>query len=326
MRKHIWKLALAAVIMIGAGWTLLILASSELRQGPTPILFVPKTMDKRIEFWQVLMQGMNSAAKEYDAEIQVVGPDSESDIDGQIHILENVLTEKPKVMILAANDYEKVVPAAQKIKATGTQLITVDSGLDSNAATSFIATDNYEAGIKAGRTIQQLVSGKATIAVMNTVNGSATAMERERGLRDSLKDAKDIHLIDTHYNGGLGDLSYAYTQELLRQRNDIDGFVCLNESSTVGVSRAMKDLMMKNMKVVGFDSSMYEISFLEEGILQATVVQKPFNMGFLAVEAAVKAYKGEKISSRIDTGSEVITKNNMYTKENQKLLFPFVEK
>ena len=67
------------------------------------------------------------------------------------------------------------------------------------------------------------------------------------------------------------------------------------------------------MKVIGFDNSLEQIKFLEKGVFQAIVVQKSFNMGYLAVETALKVLKGENVPPVIDSGSELITKENMYT-------------
>lgn len=75
--------------------------------------------------------------------------------------------------------------------------------------------------------------------------------------------------------------------------------------------------------MAGFDSSIEEIRLLEEGVFDAIVIQKPFNMGYLGIETAVKAARGKEVAPYVDSGSELITKENMYTEENQKLLFPF---
>ncbi|MFX3640765.1 MAG: substrate-binding domain-containing protein [Candidatus Pristimantibacillus sp.] len=326
MRRFVMGILIVLVIGSAGSFTVYKLISNGLKPTPISILFVPKTLDTRIEFWHEMRQGIDAALKEFGAEIQVVGTESESDIAGQIQILEKKLLDKPKVVILASTDYEQLVPIAQKYKDAGIPLITVDAGVEGDIATSFIATDNYAAGVKAGQTILQLVPKESTIAVMNTVKGSATAMERERGFRDSIASSKGIQLIETNYNGGLGQISYEYARKLLLENSNINGFICLNESSTVGTAQAIKDMASLSVKLVGFDSSMEEIALLEDRVLQATVVQNPYNMGYLAVEAAVKAYKGKNVKKFIDTGSEVITKENMYTKENQKLLFPFVEK
>ena len=55
------------------------------------------------------------------------------------------------------------------------------------------------------------------------------------------------------------------------------------------------------------------------------VIQKPFNMGYLAVRAARDAAENRSLPPFIDTGSVLITAENLYEPENQKLLFPFVE-
>ena len=69
-----------------------------------------------------------------------------------------------------------------------------------------------------------------------------------------------------------------------------------------------------------------EIQLLEEGIFDAIVIQKPFNMGYLGIETAVRAARGRDVETYVDSGSELITKENMYSEENQKLLFPFFGK
>jgi len=95
--------------------------------------------------------------------------------------------------------------------------------------------------------------------------------------------------------------------------------------STEGVASTIQYLKLKDkVKVIGFDCTPQEVDFIEDGIIQATVVQKPFNMGYLGIKYAINAIDGKSVPTRIDTGSEVIDKTNMYTPENQKLLFPFV--
>lgn len=79
----------------------------------------------------------------------------------------------------------------------------------------------------------------------------------------------------------------------------------------------------KQIDVFGFDSSIEQIRFLEASECQGLMIQKPFNMGYLGIEKAVKLLEGEKLPDYIDSGFQLITQDNMYTKENQKLLFPF---
>ena len=75
--------------------------------------------------------------------------------------------------------------------------------------------------------------------------------------------------------------------------------------------------------MVGFDSSIEEIQYLESGIFEAIVVQKPFNMGYLGVEQAINVLTNREVEHDVDSGSEMITQENLYEEENQRLLYPF---
>lgn len=291
------------------------------------IVFVPKTIDKRIEFWQVVEQGVNAAAAEMGSEVKVVGTDTEKDVDGQIRLLREVMAQKPKAIVLAALDYERTVPIANEIVKAGIPLITLDSGLKGGISKSLIATDNVEAGKKAGEALIEALPGKGQVAIINFIKGSSASIERENGLRNAIQKDKGFQIMDTYYSEGSPDKAYDITKQLLADYPNLKGIVGLNEPSALGAAKALRDWKKPGeVKLIGFDSSMEEIGFLEEEIMQAMIVQKPFNMGYMALKTAILLSKGQKVEGRIDTGSEVIWKTNMYTKPNQKLLFPILDK
>ena len=94
---------------------------------------------------------------------------------------------------------------------------------------------------------------------------------------------------------------------------------------TEGICLAIEELgLSKKIKVVGFDSSNVIIEALEKGIIEAILVQKPFNMGYLGVKVAVDLFDGKKVEQDIDTGYKLITADTLYDTENQKLLYPII--
>jgi ribose transport system substrate-binding protein len=104
------------------------------------------------------------------------------------------------------------------------------------------------------------------------------------------------------------------------------GIVALNEIVTIGVARAIEDAdAADRISVVGFDGAPEELAYLERGILKATVVQRPYNMGYMSVKTAVEYLKGSDVEPFIDTGSVLITAENMFKREYQELLFPVNE-
>ncbi|XID92938.1 substrate-binding domain-containing protein [Paenibacillaceae bacterium WGS1546] len=315
-------LAVLAVTLAGS-YGLAALRGDE-ADKPLNITVVIKSVSKEMEFWQVLTEGVHAAAKEFGVNARVVGPQRETDIDVQIDMLREVVQEKPDVILLAAADYNRLAPLAEEIDKAGIPLITIDSGVNSEVPRGFIATDNVEAGKKAARKLAELLEGPSQIAVISYVKETATQIERERGVREVLEADGRFEIVGTYYSNGDENIAYETTKELLRKYPDLKGVVGLNEPSSVGAGRAIKDMGRGGeVLLVGFDSSVDEVRLLEEGVIQATVVQRPFNMGYLGIKTAVDLTAGRKVPASTDTGSIVITKANMYEEENQQLVFPF---
>ena len=175
-----------------------------------------------------------------------------------------------------------------------------------------------------GSYMKSLISNDTKIAVVSHVKQSSTAIEREQGLRSGLGEYED-RILDVVFCESKYDKAYNLTKQLIKDNPDTDMIAALNEYSSVGAAKAVKELKLeKEILVIGFDNSIEEVKLLEEGVLNGIVIQKPFNMGYFGVEQAVKIIKGEKYTEYLDCGSELITKEYMYTEENEKMLFPFI--
>lgn len=293
--------------------------------GPKRIIVGVKALDE-IEFWRVLIEGVNTASREFGVDVSVVGPTQEIEVDLQIQLLEEAIKQKPDAIVMAAGDYNRLVPVAESIRKADIPLIMIDSAVNGDYAQSLIATDNVNAGQKAGKELSSLLSANAEVAIISFVRGASTQIEREQGVRSILEQRSGTEIVGTYYSEGKEERAYDITKKLLLERPDLNGIVGLNEPSTVGAGRAIRELgLAGKVKLVGFDSSVKEVKLLEEGVLQSTIVQKPFNIGYLGVKTAISIIEGDKVLRNVYTDSVVINKDNMYTEENQKLLFPFVE-
>ncbi|MCJ8010992.1 substrate-binding domain-containing protein [Paenibacillus sp. KQZ6P-2] len=326
MRK-LAKWTLVSLLLVSltiAGWSGYWAMSQSLHSKKPLIIYIPKTVDPTIEFWVVLQQGVMTAAKEFGADIKIMGTQTELDVDGQIRMLEEAVASKPDAIMLAASDYIKLVPAAKKVVESGIPLIMVDSDVQGDLSRSFIATDNYEAGRTSAGLLKEHVEPDEKIAIVSYIQGTGTSLDREKGVRDELEASGYHNILTTIFSEGQVQKSYELTRDLLLKQPDVRGIVALNEPSTVGAGKAILNLgLQTKVSLIGFDNSNSEIRLIDRDVIQATVIQRPFNMGYLAVKTAVSVTKGQKVDKMLDTGSKVITKYNMYTNENQKLLFPF---
>ncbi|MCF6335988.1 MAG: substrate-binding domain-containing protein [Spirochaetales bacterium] len=225
------------------------------------------------------------------------------------------------MIILAANDFKRLVASVERADSMGIPVITIDSGIESDIPVSFIATDNIDAGNKAGREMKRLIAlnENKIIAIVSHIKETSSAINREAGVREALS-SEDI--IGTWFCDVETEKAYAITLELLKNR-EIGGIVALNEVATLGVAKAIDEQQASDrVFVVGFDNAVRELAYLEEGVIKATVVQRPYNMGYLSIKTAVEYLKGEKVETFLDTDSILITKDNMFKREYQELLFP----
>ncbi|MDR1135561.1 MAG: substrate-binding domain-containing protein [Clostridiales Family XIII bacterium] len=277
------------------------------------------------DFWRIVEQGLKMGGDEFNVKYEVNGPSTENDIDTQISMVRAAIKKKPDVLILAAGDFERLAPVCEEAVAAGIRLISLDSDVNSDKKLCFVGTDNYELGQKLGFLVDGILKPGDTFGVIGHVESSFTAMERERGLMDAVENVEE-RMAAIRFCGSSVDRSRKQTIEIIQQHPEITCMVGLNESSALGICRALDDLgMTGDIRVVACDSSETQIKYMESGVIQSAVIQNPFNMGYLSMVAAVRIMNGEKVEPYINTGSVVIDRDAMRRPENQKLLFPFID-
>ena len=310
---------IAGVLVIIFSLMILLLIPPGFSQPPFRVIVISKTNDMEIAFWWSVYDGIQTAEREFDVSCEYWAPDTESEIEVQVSLITRAINEKPDAIVLAAIDYEQMLPQAQAITEAGIPLITMDSNVTGGLEKSFVATDNVQAGYKAGEIMESLLPEGEPIAVLSPLLGTHSSRHRDEGARHALSEQRTVK--PTFDSDGLADNAQRYVEDLLASGFS-GGILCLNEYTTVGAARAILDAQAQDdVLLVGFDSSMELIGYLESGLLAATIIQRPFNMGYLSIVTALDVIGGNQPESFVDTGSIRITKDNMYSEENEKLLF-----
>lgn len=323
MRNRKRYFLIGAVVIVAA--VLIAVEYRAIQAKPLKIIYVSKSADES-DFWSMLIEGASMAADEKDAELEVVAPEKENDIARQNELIAEAIQKKPDAIVLAPADYVKTLSAARKIKSHGIKLVLIDSVLEKDIADAVITTDNVAAGEIMGLYASKLCEEQDGIGIVSHVKGASTAIDRESGFRKGLKD-KSGNVVETVFSDSSYSHGYEVTKEMLLAHPEITLVAGLNEYSTVGAGRAIKDMGLSGkVKIVGFDNSIEEIQMLESGLVNSIVIQKPFDMGYLGVKTAIALANHETPKATVDSGSKLIVRENIYTKENQKLLFPFHEK
>ena len=263
------------------------------------------------------------AAKEYNADIEIKAPTEENDIERQNELLKEAISEEPDAILFSPSSFTESNDLLKEAKEKGICISFIDSYTEEKVQNLTVATDNLEAGEKLGKFAATLLDPDDQIAIVAHVKGVSTAVEREEGFRKGLGDlAKNI--VEVVYCDSQYEKSRKLTQELMEKYPNLKMVAGMNEYSSVGAARAVKAAGAKDrIQVVGVDSSQEAVQLMENGVFKGLVVQKAFKMGYIGVKETILMLRGKSYEKDVNSGCELVTPDNMYDSEIEKLLFPF---
>ena len=263
------------------------------------------------------------AAKEFNTEIEIMAPDEENDVEGQNRILMEAMEKQPDAILISPSSFTESDSLLQKARDQGIRITYIDSYTEQDIQDITVATDNVEAGRQLGKFAASILEPDDQIAVVAHVKGVSTAVEREQGFCDGLGAMAD-NIVDVVYCDSSYEKSFELTVELMKKYPDLKMVAGMNEYSSVGAARAVKTAdAEEQIAVVGVDSSQEAVQLMEKGVFKGIVVQKAFKMGYLGVEETSRLLRGQNYETEIDSGCQLVTPENMYSGEIEKLLFPF---
>lgn len=324
MKNHKKEIIIAVILMAA----LLVIFTGLLTPEATQtrkcsMIYIPKIRDTTNDFWTSVISGCKMAAEEYNSELEIMAPDKEENITEQNQLLEKAIEQKPDAILFSPSSMDASDDLLKKAKEQGIHITYIDSYTDEELQDLTVATDNVEAGRMLGEYARTLINEDSKIAIVSHVKGVSTAVEREQGFREGLGDyAKNI--VEVVYCNSLFEKSYELTQELMEKYPDLEMIAGMNEYSAVGVGRAVSDAGAKDkIAVVGVDCSQEAINLMEMGVYKGIIVQKAFRMGYIGVEETIHLLNGDAVEKNIDSGCELVTPENMYNSDIERLIFPF---
>ncbi|MFN7125141.1 ABC transporter substrate-binding protein [Rhizobium sp. TH135] len=281
-------------------------------------------------YWQIVLAGARQAGKDLGVNVPELGAQSESDINGQISILENAVAGAPAAVVISPTEFKALgKPIDEAAKAV--PIIGIDSGADSKAFTSFLTTDNVQGGRIAADGLAAAIkaaTGKeeGEVAIITSLPGVGSLDQRREGFLDQMKTKyPGIKVTVDRFADGQATTGLNMMTDLITANPNIVGVFASNLIMAQGVGQAIAENKLGDkIKVIGFDSDEKTVGFLKEGVLAGLVVQDPYRMGYDGVKTALAVSKGEKVETFVDTGANLVTQANMADPKIDALLNPKV--
>jgi ribose transport system substrate-binding protein len=284
-------------------------------------------------YWNVVRKGAEDAAAELGVKVTVFMPQKE-DIPQQIETVETWISMGFKGMAVAPSDPEALVSPINSCLEKGIPAITIDTDSPNSKRLCYIGTDNYTAGMAAGKKMAEILNGKGKVAI---ATGSLTAMnslERMRGFEDVIKEYPEIEIIEPILcDNEETSKAVELAETALLNNPDLNAFFGVYAFNGPSAAKAIKAADKKGkVHIVSFDVTDEHLYLIDEGLIDATIAQKQYLMGYEGLkiinsmikngvqETLDSLPKNEEGDYIIDTGVDVVSKGNLeeYLKQMDK--------
>jgi len=260
------------------------------------------------QHWALVKAGAEAKAKELGVKVDVIGPNSESDVQAQVDMIDNLIGQQVDALGIAPSSQDAVLGPMKTADDAGIPILTIDTDTTFEKRLSYIGTGNVTAARAGGDAAAEVVGSDAKAVILRGRLGDTTHDEREQGFTEAM-NAAGIEILEIKAADSDAEKGMNITQDLLQVYDRIDLILCTTDNITLGVQRALS-AADSDALIMSFDGTSSVCDLIIQGKVLGSVAQNPYAMGQLAVENAVKAARGETIEPRIDSGAEVIMQNN----------------
>lgn len=276
------------------------------------------------QYWSVVEEGANVAAKELGVNLVITGLANESEVEKQVQLLQDAVSAQADAIVIGPVDSTAMVNPIADAYKSGIPIVCVDTMINSDNYSAALLTDNIKAGKTAAeemilRMKEQGISETETaqIAIQIGSSGSQTIIDRLKGFNEywdeNAPKAWEVLNDDIKVNDGDIIKAVGFTQDFITAYPDLKAVFGPNNGSTVGFVTGLQEAGRTDLVMVGFDFSTEIEQMIRGGEFEvATIVQKQYLMGYEGVYTAVALARGEEIPEKtVDTGVLVVDKVNI---------------
>lgn len=286
--------------------------------------FVFVSANLQVPYWKTAGSGFSNAASQMKVRSDFFGPQN-YDPKAERDALDEAVQKKATGILLSATDSALLKDSIDKAIAAGIPVITIDSDAATSKRLFFIGTNNYQAGFTGGQRLAQELKGKGNVVVF-TMPDQPNLQERLRGYKEALAKSPNVKI--TRVVDIQGDPRIAFdttTQIVGKERDKVDGFVCLEAQSGKEVAGVLNSYHVTGKTVMAMDTDQETLDWIQKGVIAATIAQKPYTMAFVGMQMLDNLYHHKPpslttdwskdsyapIPSFVDTGSDLIDKSNV---------------
>jgi ribose transport system substrate-binding protein len=279
--------------------------------GEIRIAYMPPATE--FNYYIAIGEGIKTEAANAGAEVFMLAPQSGADINGQMGMIQDVITQGVDAMILSTHDEAAAAPLVKKAVDAGIAVIIVNSDI-ANFPTPVHGVVGYSqrAGThKIGEYLLEKLAGEpAKVAVIEGLPGYHST-ERVGGFLDAVEGQPGIEIVASVPGGWNVEGGNTAAMDLLQAHPDANVVFAANDYMIMGAAQAAKALGRTDLTLLGNDGDTAGLEMIHEGAVTATVNTTPFVMGQIALQVTMDALNGTFQGGFVETPTTIVDHENV---------------
>jgi ribose transport system substrate-binding protein len=235
-------------------------------------------------------------------------PKQPDNVDEQKAMVEQVLKDKPDVVIFIPVDDVAMIPSVKELNAANIPVVLVANPLPGSFVT-YVGADDYEIGYRQAHYLFDKLGGKGKIVVIEGTPAAPTNRERVRGYKRAVAQYPGIEVLGSGNGNYQQPDAKRAMEKFLAAYPQIDAVLAANDGMALGALEALKEAGRTSV-VIGINGILPAVQQIETGAILASVDFNMFKMGCTATRAAVRYLKREPLPEKVILPAEIIDKTN----------------
>lgn len=271
-------------------------------------VLIPEEMDN--DYWRMVEKGAQDAARDFQVFVEYTGP-KKANVDEHVKTVEKAAAAKVDGIMLQGLS-QTTTPLINRVVDNGIPVLTVDTDAPESKRKAYVGTDNYYAGYLAGKTLADDTGGKANVAIVTGSFDAHNQQLRVQGFKDAVSGHEDIEIIDTQESNITRIGAAIKAHKILNEYPEVNAFFGTSSLDGMGIADIVQRFHEKReMYILAFDMLPETVEFIENGVIDATIYQDPYEIGYRSVEIMLDIVQGKKVDTLNPTYTKAVQREQL---------------
>ena len=262
-------------------------------------------------FWNIAVKGLKKAEQDFGIKAEPFRP-LRGELAEQQRFLEDILVLGFDGVAISPLNPESMTPLLDRVAAR-MPVITHDSDAPRAKRRAYVGTNNVLAGKAAGAAALAALGTRRTGKVALFVGriDMQNAIERRQGIEEALKGS-GLEILPVFLDNADRPRAKKNVEDALARYPDLALVMGIWSYNGPCLASALREsARAEKPAAVAFDEDEETLKAVEDGVIYATIVQKPFEFGYQSMRLLKEAKDGKPTPDTYDPGITTVTRQNL---------------